>query len=544
MRCNYYMSLDSIVKNNHYPIIFVGSGMSKRYLNDSPTWSNLLEEYWNKLKKSQNFYSHLHEINEEFEDGYKSRDEINYLTFKKLGTELEEEFKDEFYDGRIKVKDLSIKEAQQKNLSPFKFDLANRFSSKDKKDDLDQEEFSLFSKMLQKARMIVTTNYDPLIEDTIRENSNQRPKIFVGNSGFFENDANGWSEIYKIHGSYDNPESIIITDKDYEQYNKNSILISAKILSSMINSPIIFLGYSLTDRNVSNLLKDFSRQLPSEDSRKSADRIFIIEYKQNVKEINEEIMRSADLNFTYTRISTDNFKEIFKKIAKINEGITPYEVRRFESVIKKIIITSGQKNALDSYLVRPNDLNDFENKIDDGKPLVVAIGDSKNIIVTPTVTDYLEDYVSGKFEIYSESALRLITQNSGRLPFLRHLSMVNLNNCNLEDYEKKKIKDRFEKFEKNIDAVKNNIDTKSLPTTTNIDEILGSKDMNPANKINTIIYNIEEIDKNRLDIYVKNKALQEFIEIYRKRSKANPQTKAAYRKLFVAWDILTYGNKK
>ncbi|MCV5209261.1 SIR2 family protein, partial [Escherichia coli] len=72
---------------------------------------------------------------------------------------------------------------------------------------------------------------------------------------------------------------------DYEKYDNKSILISAKILSNMIKNPIVFLGYSLTDRNVKKLLSDFSSQLPREDGRKSAERIILIEYKENEQEV-------------------------------------------------------------------------------------------------------------------------------------------------------------------------------------------------------------------------------------------------------------------
>ncbi|VDZ04807.1 Uncharacterised protein [Escherichia coli] len=30
----------------NYPIVFIGSGISKRYLENYPTWEELLNEYW------------------------------------------------------------------------------------------------------------------------------------------------------------------------------------------------------------------------------------------------------------------------------------------------------------------------------------------------------------------------------------------------------------------------------------------------------------------------------------------------------------------
>lgn len=534
------MGLEDIVKNNHYPIIFIGSGISKRYLASSPTWSDLLEEYWNKLGKKQNFYSYLHEINKKFIG--ESDIELEFHTNTYVASYIEKSFNDCFYQEKLKVDGLSLKKAQQQNLSPFKFDLANRFSSTKLKKNLNKKEFESFKTLLQKSRMIVTTNYDSLIETTIEKSSRQNPKVYVGNSGFFDNDAEGWSEIYKIHGSSSAPNSIIIDESDYKKYDNNSILISAKILSSMIDSPILFLGYSLKDRNVRKLLEDFSKQLPAEDTRKSANRIFVIEYKENEPSLDERIIRDTELNFTYTHIQTDNYQKLYSEVCKIDEGVTPYEVRRFQKVIKKIIISSGHKKALDSYLVRPVDLEKLENKIDDGKPIVVALGDTKNIFVTPTPTLYISDYILQKFDILPENALRFIAgeQPMGRYPFLKHYNDLDINNCVLEKFEKERLNDRFKRDLSSIEELLEKINFRNRLHYDNIEKIL-ALDINEANQVDLITYNSQSIKYSELTNYIQNMALPNFIKYYKARDSKKIQEKSAYRKLFVAWDIITYG---
>ena len=39
--------LESLKVNNQYPIIFIGSGMTKRYFSNAPSWDELLEMLWN-----------------------------------------------------------------------------------------------------------------------------------------------------------------------------------------------------------------------------------------------------------------------------------------------------------------------------------------------------------------------------------------------------------------------------------------------------------------------------------------------------------------
>lgn len=538
------MGLTDIIHENHYPILFIGSGISKRYLEGSPTWTDLLEEYWKRLNQSQNFYAYLRNLDNQYHG--ESDDERDFQANTIAGTEIEKMFNDAFFKGTVTVSGLTLKEAQQKHVSPFKYDLAKRFSKVSLRKDIDMPEFNAFKVLLQKSRIIVTTNYDPLVEQTIAQSSNQKPKIYVGNTGFFDDSSEGWSEIYKIHGSATSPDSIMINQSDYDEYDKNSILVSAKILSSMIDSPILFLGYSLTDRDIRKLLMDFSNQLPREDARKSANRIFVVSYAPGVTNIEEQIVRDNDLNFNYTLIETDNYKSLYTKVCAIDEGVTPYEVRRFQHVIKKIIVSSGQKRALDSYLVSPTDLNKLENRVDDGKPIVVALGDAKNIFVTPTPTEYLSDYILKKFEIQSENALRFIAreQSMGRYPLLHHYQTVNLNQTNLEKFEKDRLTARIKRDESNLSHIKSSINEHNRESYSNIADISSLPNLKKAKMIDLVTYNSDRFTPEALTDYVQHVALPDFIRIYKQRNEKNGAEKSAYRKLFVAWDILNYGQKK
>ena len=56
--------LDELIKKNEFPIIFIGSGISKRYLKNYPSWLELLEKIWKEIEKyegeeKRNFYSKL-----------------------------------------------------------------------------------------------------------------------------------------------------------------------------------------------------------------------------------------------------------------------------------------------------------------------------------------------------------------------------------------------------------------------------------------------------------------------------------------------------
>lgn len=60
----------------------------------------------------------------------------------------------------------------------------------------------------------------------------------------------------KIHGSTNNPESIIITKNDYDNFYKKRKYISAKLLTYFAEHPLFFFGYSINDENIKSILSD------------------------------------------------------------------------------------------------------------------------------------------------------------------------------------------------------------------------------------------------------------------------------------------------
>ena len=132
--------------------------------------------------------------------------------------------------------------------------------------------------------MVLTTNYDTFIEQCY-DNANTSVQIHVGNRGLFEK-TDDYGELYKIHGSVKDVNTICITKEDYQKNEKKSALVDAKILSNLTESPIIFLGYSLTDRNVQNILNSFVENAPFDISQ-AASRIGVVEFDEGNTDFNE-----------------------------------------------------------------------------------------------------------------------------------------------------------------------------------------------------------------------------------------------------------------
>ena len=527
--------IKDIIENNSYPIVFIGSGISKRYLEDFPTWSALLEEYWDKIEQDTSIFQFMRQLKNSPEIKTEPENSQDFLINTKTAEFIKQRFDDLFFENKIILDDLDEGTAYRKNISPFNFSIAKRFSNYSIKPEM-QDEIEVYKLFLSKAKVIVTTNYDTLTEDLLNS-IHQKPTIYIGQKGFFD-DTYNWSELFKIHGDINDPDSIVITEEDYKRYDNNSILISAKILSNLINSPIIFLGYSLSDRNVQKLLSDFASQLPDDDIRKSSNRITVVEYSPDTDDFVEQIVNNTSLNISHSVVRTNNYIRLYQELSKINQGLTPFEVSRYESEVKKIIISAGASGKLNSFLVAPQNLHEMPEDIKKSR-IVVALGDKKNMFVNPSLTNYIDDYFRFDASFLPEVALPLIANENtqARLPFVKHLKNVKFDNFDfLNKRQKEKLHTRIEKMG-TLDSIIDTVPKHNKRIYDNLQEIIEMKIPN-TRKLELIVFNIKKFNQTDIFDYINSSVLPVFSDNYN-----NSATElSAQRRLLLAYDLLKNGD--
>lgn len=536
-----YMTIKSLKDKNQYPIVFIGSGMAKRYILDSPDWLSLLEEYWNMLDNEQKFYSYLNELREQLHSANPlfSDESLMFMVNAKAASYIQKQFDSAYNQNPALVSSLSSKEAFLKQLSPFKVSLAERFSNISFIKDM-KAELTLFAKVLSKSKMIITTNYDDMIEHLLSE-QNKSADIFVGSSGFFR-ETTGWGELYKIHGTNSDPASIVITDDDYQKFDSNSLLLNAKLLTSLVDSPILFLGYSMTDENVRSLLHTYANNLPT-DVSKNSDRITIVEYKPGESAVLENVEHDPVLGINYTRVQTDNYTELFSEISEINQGVSPAYVRKYQQELKQIIEVKGREGKLDTFLTYANNIDDMpeEQRL---KNTAIAIGDRANLFVIPTLVDYLTDYLSEEDNTPIQVAARFLAQQqpNANLPYLRLLKrMESAGDVGLTENEKRKIRTRIEKTVSLDELISSTNISKALEADLDksIHEIWADQNINEANRIKWIIKGIRN-HSDEVNDFILTTALPRFIDNFQSGVDSNG-IRSAYRRLFVAYDLLANG---
>lgn len=128
-----------LIERNEFPIVFIGSGISKRYLDKYPSWEELLEELWKNINDS-NFFAHLNRIRTEtIQSGIKDESEIDFLVNTVVASQIEEKINNKFYNEEISIDGLEQKDAYKQNISPFKKLLSNRFVKYEFKENYEDE---------------------------------------------------------------------------------------------------------------------------------------------------------------------------------------------------------------------------------------------------------------------------------------------------------------------------------------------------------------------------------------------------------------------
>lgn len=365
--------LDDIVDSNRTPILFIGSGISKRYLYNYPSWNELLENSFMKFEPDMfQYQKHI--------DSCKRKNMSDFEINAYIGSLIEEEFNKAFFDRKITLNVGNKKNPSwvKRGISPYKMYLADFF----KNQRINQapalmDELDKLKKLRNKISAVITTNYDLFLEEYVFSNDF---KVFVRQHDLFSADSYDIAEIYKIHGSAKDAESIVITQSDYKQFKESRKLIIAKMLTLFAEAPIIFMGYSFTDEDVREIIEEFLSCLSKKQLLDIRKHFIFLSYKKNEKdllEIERTITTKNSVEIPFVEIQTDNYGCIYEKLGNITPGISPIRVRETRKVVKTIVDQNLASTEAQSIIVGIDDLANVDLS---SKPLAIAIGYKENIL--------------------------------------------------------------------------------------------------------------------------------------------------------------------
>ncbi|MDN2486871.1 SIR2 family protein [Kosakonia sacchari] len=290
------------------PFLFIGSGFSRRYLGLCD-WKSLLEKYC--------IFGRPFEY-------YLATGDSTYPTAARL---IAEDFNKEWWNDE---KFAGSREKYSKkvidNTSALRYEICDYLMNSLNVSLVDNpyyNEIELLSNL--NVDGIITTNWDCFLEQLFPDY-----KVYTGQNELLFSNPQSIAEIYKIHGSAHKPKTLIMTDDDYNEFNLKNPYLAAKLITIFVEHPVIFVGYSLSDKNVTSLLSAISTCIGKDNIEQLQHNLIFIEREEGLKDISiSNTYTSIDrVQIPITLIRTDDFIPIYEAIEE-NKRKIPARILRY-----------------------------------------------------------------------------------------------------------------------------------------------------------------------------------------------------------------------
>lgn len=410
------MTIGEIIgKFNTTPFLFVGSGLTRRYLN-LPDWKGLLKHFAEIIRNDEFSYSSY----ENQAKGMVCKAGI----FPKVAELIQKDFdKKWFSDESIRTVEKKMLEEIQNGLSPFKAELGAYISRKASVVESYQNEIEKLTEISEKSIAgVITTNYDSFLEDYFKGFCK-----YVGQSQLIFSPIQGVAEIYKIHGSIEEPGSIVINEEDYIEFQEKSAYLAAKLMTIFMEYPIIFIGYSIGDSNIQSIIRSIVNCLDESQVKRLEDRFVFIEYKENIKgaEATPYTIMIEDKPLTMKKITLSDFMLLYNELDSIRAKLPVRILRRFKKELYEFTLTSTPTGKLRVASIEDERVADEELILSIAKASEFGLKGLSGL----ESNELYRDIIIGDLDFSADELLeyavpKMLTQNSGKLPINKYLSMA------------------------------------------------------------------------------------------------------------------------
>ena len=300
--------LEIFKSKNAGPFLFIGSGFSRRYLG-LENWRGLLEKFCVTEKPFEYYLS--------LSNGY-------YPTIARL---ISEEFNKYWWEADEYKNNVNrYKSKINDSTSALRIEICNYLTTLDQT-KAKQSEFANELELLATLNVdgVITTNWDLFIEQIFPDY-----KVYVGQKELLFSNPQEIGEIYKIHGCATQPNSLILTDTDYEEFESKNAYLAAKLITLFVEHPIVFLGYSISDHNISSLLRAISLCIGKDNIEKLRKNLIFVQRlgDNEVQNVSDTYLTIDGVQIPLILVKTNNLNPIYEAV-NVSKRKIPARILRF-----------------------------------------------------------------------------------------------------------------------------------------------------------------------------------------------------------------------
>lgn len=517
--------LDIVSKFPTTPFIFAGSGISRRYY-DLPDWKTLLTFFAKKIKNEDElaFRSYENEL---------ASDVLGEEKMPMIASRMEADYNAKWFSNEDSIRSGTegVSEQVLNGISPFKAEMAAFLIKQSKQKKEYKTEIDKLKRLTRSnISGIITTNYDDFFESICDDY-----KVYVGQDELVFSQIQGIAEIYKIHGSVDAPDSIVINQDDYRLFKDKGKYLAAKLMTIFMEYPIIFIGYSLSDPDILSIIEDVVVCLPESKIKSMESRFVFVEYEKgkSVADVASHTMVINGKLINMTKIILEDFSLLYDALS-IKKAAFPVKIlRRFKDDLYSFVMTSEQRTTM-----RVAALDD--KRIDENT-LAITIGASESTGTVGLVSnvdgdEWYRNIILKHLNYSADDMLNLrypdlLKQNSWKLPVWYYVGEAkHEENCKLA-YEKGALAYSDIVTEKDILRNKSAIRERTLKEIWDEEQSNPNKAMRLMASLPEEKVALEDLEKLLVEIFNEDK---DYL------TKVDPSTRTHTRKLIRIYDFMKY----
>jgi len=498
------------------PFIFAGSGLTRRYYN-LPNWSELLKLFATRINSDpMSFAGYMNEANKDLPTAASL-----------IGADFNKKW---YLDPNIRNCDAQYTaDIANANLTPFKAEIATVIGSRSNVLPEYQNEVTLLEEISQNhITGFITTNYDCFLEKHTNFHT------FVGQDELIFSSLQNIGEIYKIHGSIENPETIVIDSRDYEEFNNKCTYLAAKLMTIFVEYPIIFLGYSLSDTNIQKILSSIVDCVPKQQIHLLQNRFVFVDYQKGYSgyEISPMTMsfRNGKL-LNMTKVTLDDYTIIYKALKKKKSSLPVKLLRLFKTEFYNYIMTNNPSSNIRVAGIDDKRIGNDDLVLAICKPSMLSLHGLKGIKPNDWYKDILLDTLPFTADEMLEHSYPEVFRQTNKLPIYKYLSRAKNNYPNIK---------RITCFDELLSNTIIKYRHQDMHCKRSIESIIANYSYDDS-KIMSLIAHLYE---NELDLETLEQYLKQFIH-------SNPNVfdcdnttlKTNFRRLIRIYDWLKFGNK-
>ncbi|WP_289058639.1 SIR2 family protein [uncultured Mesotoga sp.] len=391
------------------PFLFIGSGFSRRYLN-LEDWSSLLRRFSDGIKPYEYYHATAN----------------GHLPM--VASLIAEDFHDLWWaDAKYEQSREKHKTKVRDKTSALRIEICNHINNiagVGFTETAFPEEIVALSKL--NVDGIITTNWDLFLEKLFPDY-----RVYIGQSELLFSHPQSIGEIYKIHGSASRPTSLVLTRQDYDLFESRNPYLAAKLITLFVEHPIVFIGYSLSDKNISALLKAIVSCLGAENIEKLRNNLIFVQRAHDQGGSYSKTLITIDgAQLPITIVKTDDFLPIYEALDATKRKI-PARILRFckEQLYELVQSTAPEAKMCVVDIDNIDKATDVEFVVGVG----VAGGNTSEIGYQGlTAIDLFKDLILEEerkldAEKILESTIPALSKNCKYLPVYKYLREIGIN---------------------------------------------------------------------------------------------------------------------